>query len=137
MKTRVSTQAPWFIPGGQILGVKPGLTEVLRALDGRPPREIKAESGGDWSAIDPEVESSASVAVVSLIGPVTQYRGVCDWMFGGTSLEAFMAEIEAAASDESVRSVARSSCSLTRLAVRRQALRMRRIVFGRSIRLSR
>ncbi len=105
MKTRVSTQAPWFIPGGQILGVKPGLTEVLRALDGRPPREIKAESGGDWSAIDPEVESSASVAVVSLIGPVTQYRGVCDWMFGGTSLEAFMAEIEAAASDESVRSI--------------------------------
>jgi signal peptide peptidase SppA len=106
--TRVSTTAPWFLPGGHLVGVRQDLLDVLKAMDGRTPREIRAEGAKPKAAApmpwggDPEPEGDGKIAVVSLIGPVTQYEGICDWMFGGCSLEAFMADMDAAYWDPEV-----------------------------------
>jgi len=112
-KTRVSTSAPWFVPGGHLVGLRPDLLEVLRAMDGRTPREIRAEQREKKEAaspysfgrhVTPKVDSGR-VALVGLIGAMTQYEGVCDWMFGGCSLEKFMGDMDAAFWDPEVEAI--------------------------------
>ncbi len=113
-QTRVSTSAPWFLPGGQIIGLRSDMLEVLRAMEGRSPREIfsehKPQADSDapasqfaWTKTDDDCDKIT--AVIPLSGPITQYTGVCDWMFGGTSLESFMASMEDAFCDDSVTSI--------------------------------
>jgi signal peptide peptidase SppA len=116
-RTKISTTAPWFVPGGHLVGVREDLLEVLRAMDGRSPREIRADQVLTPKAdnyLDPAMpatedddddEQLGGVAIVKAIGPITQYEGVCDWMFGGCSLEAFMEDMEEAAADDGVSSI--------------------------------
>lgn len=110
-KTRVSTTAPWLIPGGHLVGVRPDLLDVLAAMDGMTPREIRADGSkpkaetAPWLGGPAETENEGKVAIVSMIGAITQYEGICDWMFGGCSLEAFMHEMEAAVWDPEVAAI--------------------------------
>lgn len=108
-----SSAGRWFLPGGLVLSLRPDLLPVLRAMDGLTAREIirsrEVEASSTlqtWEAPDLDGDDDESaVAIVSAIGPLTQYPGPCDWLFGATSYEQIMADMEDAAADDSVSAI--------------------------------
>ena len=107
--SNAGSAARWFLPGGLVLSVRPDLLPLLKAMDGLTPREIlrsrqpeENDGIGGWQPPDLDIDDEQpGVAIVSAIGPLTQYSGPCDWLMGAVSYEQIMADMEAAKDDES------------------------------------
>ena len=103
---KTKAMMPWLIPAGEPISLRTDLRKTLEAMQGMTPREIKAQDFGleDFGP-ELEIEVPEGIAVVPLIGAITRYAGVCDWMFGGTSLERFSRDMEAAAADSTIAAI--------------------------------